>query len=367
MKNWLLIGLISLIFNDLRAQDDDCNQLGAWLWYIELTEFPTHEALADTLAALGVKRIYVKVADGQPNPAVWPELVDTSVPTAYQSRGLECWAWSYNYVSNPTGASAALYKAAETGYDGYVVDVETEFDGKTTELTNLFSAFAAKKMQAISDGKAAADFKLYCTTWGNPMDHNFHIELIDPHVDGHMPQTYVEQWGPSFIDNLEAWIAVGDAEYASLGATKPVHHIVAMTDGDLTFEEVNKFIVAAGPETSIWRLPGGSVNLNYWLDWNEINWHEDFCTPIQTTQPIENQALAPLPNPAGDFFELSFLNETGLLSMFDATGRMVFSTDILPSENSLKIETAGLPGGVFQLVFQEKNGLKTARLVVIHP
>lgn len=74
----------------LSAQDtDDCNHLGAWLWFIEITGFDTHAEIADSLSNMGVKRIYVKVADGGINPAVWPELLDASVVADYKSRGLE--------------------------------------------------------------------------------------------------------------------------------------------------------------------------------------------------------------------------------------------------------------------------------------
>ena len=49
------------------------------------------------------------------------------MPQAYQSRGLECWAWSYNYTNNPVEQAEALYIAAQTGYEGFIVDVEVEF------------------------------------------------------------------------------------------------------------------------------------------------------------------------------------------------------------------------------------------------
>ena len=107
----ILLSLLFVLPWVLSAQSPDCNKLGAWLWYIEITEFSTHTQIADTLASLGVKRIYVKVADGQPNPAIWPELNDSSLVNAYRSRGLEVWAWSYNYPGNSSAQAQALYLA----------------------------------------------------------------------------------------------------------------------------------------------------------------------------------------------------------------------------------------------------------------
>ena len=68
MKNYFLQILFFAFFISAQAQNDACNKLGTWLWYIEITGFDTHEELADSLVALGVKRVFVKVADGQPNP-----------------------------------------------------------------------------------------------------------------------------------------------------------------------------------------------------------------------------------------------------------------------------------------------------------
>ena len=242
------------------------------MWYIDITGFDTHAEIADTLSKLGVKRIYVKVVDGGINPTIWPEILDQRLVADYKSKGLEVWAWSYNYPGNNIQQAMALYQAAETGYDGYVVDVEVEFDGDFVNLNALFSAFHSARNDAINDGFINPDFKIYSTTWGNPADHNYRIDAIDPWVDGYMPQTYVENWGQSFIDNLEYWIDVGNKEFIDLGATKPIHHIVSTEKGIFTSEQVNSFIQHSGSETSIWRIPGGEVPQSIWETWEEVNW-----------------------------------------------------------------------------------------------
>ena len=57
----------------LRSQD---NELGIWLWDFGGTGFTNHGELADRLADMGVKRVYVKVADGGYSPDAWPEVDD---------------------------------------------------------------------------------------------------------------------------------------------------------------------------------------------------------------------------------------------------------------------------------------------------
>ncbi len=308
-----LFSILFLSFTILTtAQNDGCNNLGAWLWYIDNTGFSTHAELADTLQSVGAKRIYLKVADGTINPTIWPELLDTNLVNAYHARGLSCWAWSYNYpTSNDSLQALALYRAAQTGYDGFVIDVEAEFDGDSSNLHDMFAAFETAKNLAIVAGYIDTTFKIYCTTWGNPADHDFRIDVIDPFVDGYMPQTYVEIWGQSYVNNLAYWIQVGNEEYASLGATKPIHHLCALESGGMTSAQIDTFFMTAGGESSLWRVPGGSVSQSLWNTWRQINWHHDFCAPSNTTI-VGQHSLIVYPNPITDVCTIELAKPTRL-------------------------------------------------------
>lgn len=249
--------------------------LGAWLWYIEGTGY-THAQLADRLAALGVSRLYIKVADGT---NIWTEATNPQVPQTYLDAGIEPWAWSYNYPNNSAAQANALYYAAMTGYAGFVLDIETEFDGQSTSLTNLMSAFSNARQSAASQGyiSSAAAFPLYVTTWGNPADHQMRIDLMDPYVDGYMPQTYLEVWGDAYMDEATYWVNYGTAEYRSLGATRPVHHIVSSETGEITAGVIGEVFTTSGPESSLWRVPGGGTPTSIWDTWEAVDW--DLYTP----------------------------------------------------------------------------------------
>ncbi len=302
MTRALLFFTTLLAYLSLGAQDADCNKLGVWLWHVEHTGF-SHETLAHNLATRKIKRVYVKVADGRANPDSWPELIDTDLVDSYKGKDLEIWAWSYNYTDNYELQAAALYEAAKTGYQGYVVDVEMEFDGKAAELDQIFQAFYESRTQAIADGYATDDFQIYCTTWGNPIDHNYSIASIDPYVDGYMPQTYVEYWGQSYVDNITYWIEEGNKEYESIGATKPIHHLCSTALGVMTPELIDEFISASGPETSLWRVPGGGVPFEVWEDWNQVEWDKDFCEP-SLTEDIELARAIIYPNPTSNVIKI---------------------------------------------------------------
>lgn len=247
------------------------NQLGMWLWYLEGTGYSSHDALARDLAAMGVKRIYVKVGDGTNH---WAEMNDQSLVNTYKSHGLEVWAWAYNYPGNETTQADAVYYSAKAGYQGFVTDIEIEFDGTSTALHTIFKEFRTAISDAVRDGHATSAFKLYCTTWGNPKDHGMRVDIIDQYVDGHMPQTYLEVWGD--MNAADYWIKAGTQEYRDLGCTKPVHHILSAEHNQITSAQLNEAIAASGAESSIWRIPGGGTSLDIWYTLENVNWAVQF-------------------------------------------------------------------------------------------
>jgi hypothetical protein len=275
-----IITVVALLLSlsKITYAQQSCNKFGAWLWYLELTKFKSYESLADTLASLGVKRIYIKVANGKIDSAKWTEINDKSVPAIFAERGIEAWAWSYNYPGNEARQAEALYRSAKAGYKGYVVDIESQYDGKPVAARNLFLSFENAKNRARNEGVISDDFPLYCTTWGNPTAHRFPIATINQYVDAFMPQTYVENWGAGNIITLESTIDNVNEEYRLLGSTKPVHHIVSTEKGIMSAHEVNRFMTYAGPESSVWPIPGTNTSLFLWNTWNDLAWNYDYCS-----------------------------------------------------------------------------------------
>ena len=249
------------------------NKFGAWLWYIdEAGVNKTHTQLANELAAMGVKRIFIKIADDAAACSLFVDACSTTTTNIYKNKGIEPWAWSYNYPGNNAAQADALYQAARYGYVGFVSDVEVEFNNKTTELHSLFQAFRAARTRAINDGYATSDFPLGATTWSNPADQGMRVDIIDQYVDFHMPQTYLEVWGSSYMADPKRWIEAGNCEYRALGANKPIWHIVSTEYDTISPAQLNTFLNVAGPNASIWRVPGGSVPQAVWQDWSNVNW-----------------------------------------------------------------------------------------------
>jgi hypothetical protein len=319
---FLLLSQMLISATTVKAQEPDCNKLGAWVWYVEQTGF-THETLADTLSSLGVKRIYVKVADGIMDTIWWHTIVDEELINTYHAHEMEVYGWSYNYPGSEYGQAQALYKAAQTGYDGYVVDVEHQFDGDSANLHNLFSAFSFYKNLALEHNLADTSFKLGITTWGNPIDHWFRIDVVDPFVDAYFPQTYVEIWGNYYLNNITFWVDSTYNEYRAIGATKPIHQICATERDVITAEQINEFIAASGAKSSLWRVPGGGTPLSIWNTWNEVNWHMNFCDTIVGTHTNEMAYGVARPNPFSNYFQLDVPSGSSHIMILDITGRVI--------------------------------------------
>ncbi len=344
------------------AQDDDsCSALGVWLWRFENTGQPSHTNLARTIASIGGKRIYIKVADGGYNPESWPTLVDEELVQDYIVEGVSPWAWSYNYPGNAVDQAEALYIAAKSGYKGFVVDIEIEFNGASNTLDDLMKAFWAEKQRAIADGFADSDFKLYVTTWGNPMLHNYRIDIIDPYVDGYMPQTYIEEWAGDHLTLIENCIEESRLEYESLGATKPLHNILSTAQQILDANEISHFFELSGREASLWRVPGGGVSQQIWDRWKDVDWGMNFCQSVSTNEAATLNKLLVYPNPANDIVNISSGDSKSIqkIEFFNQNGLLVKS--ILDSFNDIDI--SNLVAGMYYVVAHQKDKLMHQKFV----
>jgi hypothetical protein len=365
------------------------NHFGAWIWKIDYTNL-SHTQLADKLSALGVKRVYLKVSDGRHEPSKFPELNNKHTVEIYKNRGLEVWAWSYNYPDNEAEQATCLTRAAKTGYAGYVLDLEIEFDDKPAELKKLLVAFDQAKKSAVKQDFTNNNFKLYCTTWGNPSVHRMSVGIIDKYVDAHMPQTYLEEWNYGLKDPA-AVIRKVNAEYRRMGAAKPIHHIASLQRGTLQARQLNEFFAASGAETSLWRVPGHGIPTRFWEIWGKLDWNYRFDDPNEAIKlqkdTLRNIALAPaapelpkiakpvkpilteftaFPNPFGNQITIRcnrVVEKDFFIQVSDGLGQMVHYTKLPSGSQEIVIFTAQWQGGTYYLQIFNTNGFQRFQLL----
>jgi len=345
----------------IAQEDDTCNALGVWLWRFENTGQPSHTNLGRTIAGMGGKRIYIKVADGAYNPDSWVTLLDEELIQDYLDEGVSPWAWSYNYPGNVEAQAKALYLAAKTGYQGFVVDIEIEFNGEDVLLDDLMKAFWVERQRAIADGFADPDFKLYVTTWGNPITHNYRIDIIDQYVDGYMPQTYIEEWAGDHLTMIENCIEESKLEYESLGATKPLHNILSTAQEILSAEEITHFFELSGPQASLWRVPGGGVSTLIWDRWYNVDWEMNFCNSVSTDDQHIDLDVSIYPNPIQDILNIqsSDFDKIEGLKIYRQDGVLV--KELKAIRNT--IDLSALPNGMYNLMIFHRDQILRQRFV----
>jgi hypothetical protein len=237
----------------------------------------THETLAPMLQRLGFGRIFVKIADGaglKYGCAAFDACRGEAA--VYAQHGVQPIAWSYNYPGDVAAQAEVLAIAARSGYAGYALDIEAEFDGKDTELRSLLQAFHDRRQQLYLDGDLApGTFPIFVTTWGNPEYHRMNVGIIAEYADAHLPQVYLGEWSKDresgawtdrYLQDIASEIEKTRQEYDRLAAIKkPVYPILSIEAPNVTADHVNQFFRAGGPGTSLWQLPeGNDVQLSAW-------------------------------------------------------------------------------------------------------
>jgi hypothetical protein len=343
----------------------DENGLGIWLWYLGVTDFSSHSQLANALSDIGVEKIYVKVADGAYDPSTWPEVNDENLVNTYKNAGLDVIAWSYNRPGNEKEQADALYYAAKTGYESFILDVEVEYNGKTTALHTLFQEFEQARQDAIDNGYASSSFKIGCTTWGNPEDQGMHVEIIDQYVDYHMPQTYTEVW--DVLDNQEYWIDQTTQEYQDLGCSKPIYHICAAEEGRITSAQIDEYISIAGPNTSIWSVPKAEMHSSIWPVLQNVNWnfYDNYGTTNTGEIAMSKQSQVQVyPNPASSIIHLVKGGKKlkgSDISIYNVAGQCLLNKEI---PESGKVDVSALKEGFYVLKVNSLRTSKTLKLMI---
>jgi hypothetical protein len=99
---------------------------GMWIWYVSQSNGGSVSSIARRAAKAGVTTLFIKSSDGaRPWSQFTPALVE-----ALHARGLKVCGWGYVYGNNPRGEARAARTAIQRGADCFVIDAETEYEGK---------------------------------------------------------------------------------------------------------------------------------------------------------------------------------------------------------------------------------------------
>ena len=112
---------------------------GMWIWYVNKSSGGDPNAMIAQAQAHGITTIFVKGGDGT---NAWAQFSPAFVQTL-KAAGLRVCAWQYVYGSNPAGEAAVAAQAVQNGADCFVIDAESEYEGKYAQAQTYMQQLRA--------------------------------------------------------------------------------------------------------------------------------------------------------------------------------------------------------------------------------
>lgn len=109
---------------------------GVFIWQIERCEGGDVQEIAGKAAVAKMSHLLIKISDGPWNYNVTEDGVDLARKLANACRdvGVSPWGWQYVYGDDPLGEAAKAFdRAKEVGIDGFVINAEGHYKGKTDQ------------------------------------------------------------------------------------------------------------------------------------------------------------------------------------------------------------------------------------------
>jgi hypothetical protein len=107
-----------------------------WIWNLPKSSGGNPDAIIAQARAHGVRTVFVKSGDGT---NYWSQF-STQLVAALKSGGLKVCGWQYVYGSNPTGEAAVAARAVVNGADCFVIDAESEYQGRYAQAQSYTQA-----------------------------------------------------------------------------------------------------------------------------------------------------------------------------------------------------------------------------------
>lgn len=248
------------------------NHLGVWSEGLSGTGLDSHAELAERLATHGIKRLYLKVAEGSADCDLWPDNCDPEVPAAYHAEGVEVWAYGVARPSDPEIQALALTLAADVGYDGYVIHLGADWSGQTDGLTYLLQAFRMEYDESIEADRVPDAWPLWVSVPGDAPSTDFALDTLSTYVTGYLPRVYGAEGGVDVTTDPQGAIEAVRCAFRDAGVTLPMHVVGDSTSGELSAAESDTFLTTAGEEGSLWKVPDETDRANVWATWSEVDW-----------------------------------------------------------------------------------------------
>jgi hypothetical protein len=221
-----------------------------WIWNLSKSSGGDPNAILAQANAHGIRTVFVKSGDGT---RYWSQFSPQLV-AALHAGGLKVCGWQYVYGSNPTGEAAVAAQAAVNGADCFVIDAESEYEGRYAQA----QSYVQSLRQAVGP-----DYPIGMSSF--------------PYVDYHPREPYSEFFAPGgaqFNVPQVYWKTIGDSVDEAMDHTyrynRPYGRTivpVGQTYSNTSAADITRFRQIAAIQ--------GSPGLSWW-DWESAsssNWN----------------------------------------------------------------------------------------------
>jgi hypothetical protein len=112
---------------------------GMWVWYVNRADGGDPGAIAQRALANNLRTVFVKSGDGID---YWEQFTPNLV-NALHARGISVCGWQYVYGNDPAGEAAVGAQAKAAGADCFVIDAESEYEGKYDQAQTYVNTLRA--------------------------------------------------------------------------------------------------------------------------------------------------------------------------------------------------------------------------------
>jgi hypothetical protein len=125
---------------------------GLWLWELSalLAKYGTVDAIVQKCKDNDINYVILKAGDGtetwdvdRSNPAI-PQFTAENI-NKFHAQGIKVLGWAYVYGDNPIREADIAVWALDLGADGYVLDAESEYQGKPAQATQLVNSIKTRR------------------------------------------------------------------------------------------------------------------------------------------------------------------------------------------------------------------------------
>jgi hypothetical protein len=113
---------------------------GMWIWYVSHSEGGSVGAIIARAKRNDIGTVYVKAADGA---GVWSQF-NKGLIQALHRGGLDVCAWQFAYGNSPLAEAKVAAAAVKKGADCFVIDAESEYEGKYAAADRYVRALRAR-------------------------------------------------------------------------------------------------------------------------------------------------------------------------------------------------------------------------------